>query len=1076
MAEKINLADFDFDTSKLYKSLDETKSAMFEVKKAQDESREAINKVNKEIRNLIQQNEKLVKTGRANSKQYEDNKKKIDEYRNSLKQNFEDTLRLKDEQAGLQKEYNQTKGIINALHIANAANLNDYQVEGKSINDLKKEYSSFVKLRDEMVIYLGEENSLTQKLNSLIEQNVAARKSQVSEEEKRFFTVGQYQKELSGGFDKLSESLKKLQSGDVSGFFNLITGGIKQTTTALLSLIATPIGAFLSLLSEVALVTKEWYNYNSEMSKSTKIVQQFTDLSGQELADLTVKVRTLAKDSGESEKQIISAVSAVAKSFGLTYEEALDKVQQGYIKTGEAAEDFFGNTAQYVSHFNNLGISAEEFFSIMEAGAKGGTYKDKLIETIKEFSNRFNNLSKLAKNSLNSVFGETFTNELISQYQQGEIQGREVLQKLIDKGKELGLTYKDTGALVANVMGSAGVDAGGFESIIEAISNGLANVDREMTEIEKARQVEIESTEELSQKWAQLFNSSGGTFEILISKGKAFLNNVLIKLIDGVIDLANGFIETYNNSMMLRYILQSIGTVFKAEMSIVNSIFQSLWVSLKGIGKLLKSILTFDVKGIVSASKEWITDFKDKLISGVKDIENISTEFIDSTIKGRLKKIEKESSGIINSLSKKVDQKIIVDDTKKNKSTGTAEKKTAEELKQLKNIADTSISLMKLELQAYLQNNSSKLQNSKRLTSELIKEEEKRLNEILKKNTEILDKEQQAKINEIELSIKNEKERELNIQTLTMEYNNKRVELINATNKQIQENQNKLDKQLLEDEKLSRELDYQRRLEELDANINNEYELKQEKAALQREQELEQLARQREEDIISLENYNAQKELIEQKYAHTSKEIEKQITDFKIQQRASLLSATKGLFSQESALGKAVSLAEIINNTYTQASKAFAQAKLFAANPLTAPLAPNAYAQGIGIIAQGVSNSTKLISPKGFSEGGYTGDGSINEVAGVVHGKETVFNNIDVQRLGGPKAVEAMRPTSPLFKGINPVNATSFQQYITNSSGVDVQAIQQVVYEGAYLGCMNGSKQGITDLSANLKIENGATK
>ena len=46
---------------------------------------------------------------------------------------------------------------------------------------------------------------------------------------------------------------------------------------------------------------------------------------------------------------------------------------------------------------------------------------------------------------------------------------------------------------------------------------------------------------------------------------------------------------------------------------------------------------------------------------------------------------------------------------------------------------------------------------------------------------------------------------------------------------------------------------------------------------------------------------------------------------------------------------------------------------------------------------------------KGYSVGGYTGAGAINQIAGIVHRGEVVFSQADVRRFGGWRAVEALR-------------------------------------------------------------------
>lgn len=53
----------------------------------------------------------------------------------------------------------------------------------------------------------------------------------------------------------------------------------------------------------------------------------------------------------------------------------------------------------------------------------------------------------------------------------------------------------------------------------------------------------------------------------------------------------------------------------------------------------------------------------------------------------------------------------------------------------------------------------------------------------------------------------------------------------------------------------------------------------------------------------------------------------------------------------------------------------------------------------------------KVKSAVGFSRGGYTGHGGVHDVAGVVHKGEVVFNQADVARFGGWRALERLRKT-----------------------------------------------------------------
>lgn len=68
-------------------------------------------------------------------------------------------------------------------------------------------------------------------------------------------------------------------------------------------------------------------------------------------------------------------------------------------------------------------------------------------------------------------------------------------------------------------------------------------------------------------------------------------------------------------------------------------------------------------------------------------------------------------------------------------------------------------------------------------------------------------------------------------------------------------------------------------------------------------------------------------------------------------------------------------------------------------------------AVGIGTPAKAAETAAKAptAKPRGFSTGGYTGAGGINEAAGIVHKGEVVFSQRDVARFGGWQAVEALR-------------------------------------------------------------------
>ncbi len=110
-----------------------------------------------------------------------------------------------------------------------------------------------------------------------------------------------------------------------------------------------------------------------------------------------------------------------------------------------------------------------------------------------------------------------------------------------------------------------------------------------------------------------------------------------------------------------------------------------------------------------------------------------------------------------------------------------------------------------------------------------------------------------------------------------------------------------------------------------------------------------------------------------------------------------LMVAAAGQNKQLAAAAKAVAIGEAVVHTYLAANKA-----LSAAPP------PFNFLLMAGVIAAGMANVVKIQGAKGFRTGGYTGDGSPGDVAGVVHRKEFVFDAGATERFGRSN-LEAMR-------------------------------------------------------------------
>ncbi|MDM1548591.1 hypothetical protein HX096_12080 [Empedobacter falsenii] len=864
-------------------------------------------------------------------------------------------LKLELQQSELrkeQKEYSALKRQVDVVNKTFDDSLGVIRVTDGSIDQLTQALANNRKIYRSLPEDIRENYAAGKELKKVIDEQDAAYKELNS-------SIGVNQVHVGDYRGQLEDLFTSLKSGEP--VIPALTTAFKGLHAQFVALAMNPIGATIAALAGIVTVTKMWYDYNLEMSKSTRLVQQFTGLAGDELQSLTVKTRELAEVSGESEKAILQSVTATAKSFGLTYDEAFQKVQLGWIKSGDAAEDYFDNSSEYATHFQNAGFSADEFFSVLEAGAKNGIYKDKLTDTIKEIDLRLSEMPKSASDALSNAFGQGFTDKISKGLQTGTLTTKKAFEEIIKEADKMGLNLQQKQTLVADVMGAAGEDAGGFNKAVEAINEGLANTNRELTDIEKAQQLEIETTQVLEEKWASLFDQSGGTFEMLKAEGKAWINGVLIKLIDGVISFANGFIETYNQSMLLRLGINAIGSSFKTLGTIVVSSLKLIWNGLSTIGSLLKSVFTFDIAGIKQSISEGFKGAKDIIVSGVNDIgDNIATAFSNTRV-GTLNAMTLNTKSFTyavkeNSEETKNNTKVTEDNTKaKNKKAKSSkdvakaledEKKAQEELrkeeeKQLKvlqEIADSKIKLALNELENDIKNREEKLKLEKQFTDEVYKsniklfedkqkirvkelEEEKRLalqkieNDRFAENQRIdllkISEEQKAKFKAS--ANENAKAQE---EIIFQDFKQKTLEndaTLDASRREAEANRKAYQAEI---DKINQEVEFQNKLLKIEQESTDEYSKRKAINDAQFQNDLLILDAQLANKEITEEQYRVRKDTLEHQHAEVEKKIQQELNSAKMSSVADLFGGVAQLLGENSKAGKAAAVAQATINTY----------------------------------------------------------------------------------------------------------------------------------------------------------------
>lgn len=429
MSDKINLGSFSFDSSQIEKKLNEVDSQLTQLTDSLSKAQNEINKTSKEFLEQKKVLDQLAKTAGVSSTAYRDVQKSLATMAGTLAENRNKVRELNATIEQHTSTQDKLRGILTDVAHANEITANSYNAQGRSVQQLSNDHKILTQLLEREKSINGELSSSVAQLEGKLKE-VAQEQSKVKSETTSTNTeLDKQSKEMKKTKDS-ADLLEKAYGGILDGMTQLasgnLIGGITALRTAFTSLtasamafIATPIGAALAALGGIALAAKEMYGYNNEMQKASNIVAQFTGLAGESLENMTVKLKTFAEQTGAELTEVTRTANTLAKSFGISYEEAFSKMQDGYIRVGASAEDFFDNTDEYGVHFQKAGYSADEFFAIMEAGAQGGAFKDKLPDAIKEVGLRLADLSKGGKEALEDAFGKAFTDKLVKGVESG---------------------------------------------------------------------------------------------------------------------------------------------------------------------------------------------------------------------------------------------------------------------------------------------------------------------------------------------------------------------------------------------------------------------------------------------------------------------------------------------------------------------------------------------------------------------------------------------------------------------------------------------------------------------------------
>lgn len=683
MADIINIAEFDFDISKLQQSMIALQTSMRSARKQIKDTETSISKLEKETDSLEKKNKTIAITmkqlesqGKANTSEYkfmtkeiESNSNKIDQLKLNTEALTKSQESQKHELSSLKNEYKLTSDVFNAVTNSHGkvvgavvAATNAIERENKTIAAARANNKELLAIRNQLNPATDEGAKLISELNTKLDENNEFIRSNVSAYERQKIAIGGYSdgiKEAFGELDVFSKQglenfLAKSKEARGAGkhltnVFTDIGRGVAGATKASLAFIATPIGATLTLLVGFGVAAAKVWQYNDSIKESVKLTQQLTGTTNQEADAIRQRATALKETYGTELETSLNAARKLVENFDISYKQAFDEIERGLARGGNQNDEFFKSLNEYPVFFDKAKYSATEFIDVINSGFDLGIYNDKLPDAIKEADISLREQTKTTRDALINAFGATFTDDILKRISSGETTVKNALIEISAQAEKANLNQQQYAQLTADVFRGAGEDVGGAEKIFKALTVASEAANKPLSETEKQFIAINEANKELQKSMDDALKSDSIIkFQKTLEVGWIKVKTVFFDVISVVGNVYEWFWKISERSETLSNIwegLQKIGAAFGRVIDTLQTSFGRLAEKF-GIGnsegnKFMSVILSiFDpVKKLENA----LNLFADSIVWVIDQFENaiIQAEAFTRTIMQSYRDIKK---------------------------------------------------------------------------------------------------------------------------------------------------------------------------------------------------------------------------------------------------------------------------------------------------------------------------------------------------------------------------------------------------------------------------------------------------
>lgn len=529
-----------------------------------------------------------------------------------------------------------------------------------SLKQLRAQLSNATKKYDEMAKAEREGakgQALAQHINEITDKLKLA-----EEETQRYYrNVGNYYNSMMQAADDLQGTeffgMDIVNDTEVSNIIKLaqnmdgLTDKLKAFGKTAIGLVMNPYFAALAGVVGVGMTFKWFYDYNKGLLEATRLTREFTGYTGEALETMRNSIAATADTMGKDFKDVLGTADNLMANFHLSGEQAMDVINKGFASGADLSGDMLQKIQQYAPTFHDAGISADQMVAIIQQ-TRSGIFSDKGLDIIDMASKKIREMSSGTASSLDAI--GISSKQVQEDLAKGTKSTFDIIQEVSTKMKDFGADSQQVGDVLKNVFGKQGAQAG--IQLIEQLDTMSTSLDEVKKQTGAWGDVQLENIKlqkELNTYMSSMFDFSQKGFASIITAGKQFGTKILIQIMKGLFNAINYFIDWYNESLLLRGVIQTLGAAFRGVWSVVKGVanliidaMKQVGRSLKGALDILEGIVTFDLSKAQQGFKE-IFDLSKFIKEGWKDIKQTGADFgnafadgYENAVNGRLQHLK----------------------------------------------------------------------------------------------------------------------------------------------------------------------------------------------------------------------------------------------------------------------------------------------------------------------------------------------------------------------------------------------------------------------------------------------------